>query len=103
MGGIVLLPEIHFSLLTSPAHIAVLRPVSTSSTTFYFHPNPSSRGVVLSPAVIPIGLTVTWSKLTKPAVFAGACTGFVLGMTAWMVGCLKIYGERDGRVVFEMS
>ncbi|KAF8589125.1 putative urea transporter [Ramaria rubella] len=51
------------------------------------------RGVVLSPAVIPIALTVTWSKLSKVAVFAGTLTGFVLGMAAWMVGCLKIYGK----------
>lgn len=50
------------------------------------------RGVVLSPAVIPIGLTVTWSKLSKVAVFAGTLTGFVAGMLAWMIGCWKIYG-----------
>ncbi|KAF9007001.1 hypothetical protein BDQ17DRAFT_1461621 [Cyathus striatus] len=53
----------------------------------------NNRGVVLSPAVIPIGLTVTWRKLTAPAVFSGAIIGAVLGMVAWMVGCLKIYGE----------
>ncbi|KAF8519445.1 hypothetical protein JB92DRAFT_3082281 [Gautieria morchelliformis] len=52
-----------------------------------------SIGVVLSPAVIPIGLTVTWSKLNKVAVFAGTLTGFATGMAAWMVGCLKIYGQ----------
>ncbi|KDQ52421.1 hypothetical protein JAAARDRAFT_138754 [Jaapia argillacea MUCL 33604] len=51
------------------------------------------RGVVLSPAVIPIGLTVTWSKLTKAGVFCGALIGACLGMIAWMVGCWKIYGE----------
>lgn len=51
------------------------------------------RGVVLSPAVIPIGLTVTWSKLNKVSVFAGTLTGFVTGMLAWMIGCWKIYGK----------
>ncbi|OCH90106.1 hypothetical protein OBBRIDRAFT_812877 [Obba rivulosa] len=49
-------------------------------------------GVVLSPAVIPIALTVTWSKLTRAAVFAGCIIGAVLGMLAWMIGCWKIYG-----------
>ncbi|KAJ7583799.1 Na+/solute symporter [Mycena floridula] len=51
------------------------------------------QGVILSPAVIPIALTVSWSKLSKPAVIAGPLCGAALGMTAWMVGCLKIYGS----------
>ncbi|TCD69441.1 hypothetical protein EIP91_007567 [Steccherinum ochraceum] len=51
------------------------------------------QGVVLSPAVVPIGLTVTWSKLTRAGVFSGCIVGAVLGMIAWMIGCLKIYGE----------
>ncbi|KAI0820483.1 Na+/solute symporter [Trametes gibbosa] len=51
------------------------------------------QGVVLSPAVIPIALTVTWSRLTRAGVFAGCLGGAVLGMIAWMIGCLKIYGE----------
>lgn len=51
------------------------------------------RGTVLCPAVIPIGLTVTWKKLTNAAVFCGCLGGAILGMIAWMVGCLKIYGK----------
>ncbi|RPD58562.1 Na+/solute symporter [Lentinus tigrinus ALCF2SS1-7] len=51
------------------------------------------QGVVLSPAVIPIALTVTWSKLTRAGVFCGCIIGAVLGMLAWMIGCWKIYGE----------
>ncbi|KAK7677837.1 hypothetical protein QCA50_019149 [Cerrena zonata] len=50
------------------------------------------QGVVLSPAVVPIGLTVTWSKLTRAGVFSGCIIGAVLGMLAWMIGCWKIYG-----------
>ncbi|KAF5311547.1 hypothetical protein D9758_017936 [Tetrapyrgos nigripes] len=50
------------------------------------------QGVILSPAVIPIGLTVTWSKLNKEAVLAGPIIGAILGMIAWMIGCWKIYG-----------
>ncbi|KAF8438537.1 Na+/solute symporter [Boletus edulis BED1] len=51
------------------------------------------RGVVLSPAVIPITLTISWSKLTRAGIFCGAIGGGILGMLAWMVGCLKIYGQ----------
>ncbi|PPQ64121.1 hypothetical protein CVT24_008732 [Panaeolus cyanescens] len=50
-------------------------------------------GVVLSPAVIPIALTVTWSKLTTAGVILGPVLGAVLGMLAWMIGCWKIYGS----------
>ncbi|KJA22107.1 hypothetical protein HYPSUDRAFT_139584 [Hypholoma sublateritium FD-334 SS-4] len=51
----------------------------------------SQSGVVLSPAVIPIGLTVTWRKLTGAGIIAGALIGATLGMLAWMIGCWKIY------------
>ncbi|TFY79648.1 hypothetical protein EWM64_g4363 [Hericium alpestre] len=50
------------------------------------------QGVALSPAVVPIGLTVTWSKLTRAGVFAGTIGGLILGMCSWMIGCWKIYG-----------
>jgi Na+/proline symporter len=50
------------------------------------------RGVVLSPAVIPIALTVSWSKLTEAGVLCGAIGGACLGMLAWMIGCWKITG-----------
>ncbi|RDB22246.1 Urea active transporter [Hypsizygus marmoreus] len=50
------------------------------------------QGVVLSPAVIPIALTVTWKKLTSAGVIAGALIGASLSMLAWMIGCWKIYG-----------
>ncbi|KAG1821419.1 Na+/solute symporter [Suillus variegatus] len=51
------------------------------------------QGCILSPAVIPIGLTVSWSKLTKAGVFCGAIGGACFGMLAWMIGCWKIYGQ----------
>lgn len=50
------------------------------------------QGVILSPAVIPITLTVTWRKLTSIAICLGAILGAVLGLTAWIIGCWKIYG-----------
>lgn len=62
------------------------------------------RGVVLSPAVIPIALTVTWSKLTRAGVFSGCIIGAVLGMLAWMIGCWKIYGASQCvRVALRLS
>lgn len=39
----------------------------------------ANRGVVLSPAVIPIALTVTWRKLTGAGIIAGALIGATLG------------------------
>ncbi|KAJ3482737.1 hypothetical protein NLI96_g6775 [Meripilus lineatus] len=50
------------------------------------------QGVVLSPSVIPIGLTVTWSKLSRAGVFSGCIIGAITGMLAWMIGCWKIFG-----------
>ncbi|KAI0742384.1 Na+/solute symporter [Daedaleopsis nitida] len=50
-------------------------------------------GVLLSPAVIPIILTVTWSRLTRTGLIIGCTSGAVLDMLAWMIGCWKIYGE----------
>ncbi|KAI0087698.1 Sodium:solute symporter family-domain-containing protein [Irpex rosettiformis] len=50
-------------------------------------------GNLLAPAVVPVGLTVTWSKLSRMGVFCGCLAGEVAGMTAWFVGCVKIYGS----------
>ncbi|KAI0790124.1 Na+/solute symporter [Irpex lacteus] len=51
------------------------------------------QGNILAPAVVPIGLTVTWSKLSRRGVFCGCLAGEIAGMTAWFVGCVKIYGS----------
>ncbi|KAI0691071.1 Na+/solute symporter [Cytidiella melzeri] len=51
------------------------------------------QGNLLAPAVVPIGLTVMWSKLSRAGVFCGCLAGEVAGMTAWFVGCVKIYGS----------
>ncbi|KAJ3715700.1 Na+/solute symporter [Lentinula raphanica] len=51
------------------------------------------QGVVLSPAVIPVALTISWSKLTKLAVIPGPILGAIFGMAAWMIGCWKILGS----------
>ncbi|KAJ3727303.1 urea transporter [Lentinula guzmanii] len=53
----------------------------------------SELRVVLSPAVIPVALTVSWGKLSKPAVILGPVLGAICGMAAWMIGCWKILGS----------
>ncbi|KAJ7708741.1 Na+/solute symporter [Mycena rosella] len=50
------------------------------------------QGVALTPAVVPIGLTVCWKRLSATAAFCGTLFGTVCGMLGWMVGCWKIYG-----------
>jgi len=51
------------------------------------------QGIFLSPAVIPIALTVTWRKLTKAAVLWGSLVGTIFAMLGWFIGCWKIYGS----------
>ncbi|GAA5881159.1 hypothetical protein JCM1840_001624 [Sporobolomyces johnsonii] len=51
------------------------------------------QGVILTPAVVPIGLTVTWSKQSKHAAFWGTVIGSAAALAGWMVGCYKVYGE----------
>ncbi|EIN11217.1 hypothetical protein PUNSTDRAFT_141660 [Punctularia strigosozonata HHB-11173 SS5] len=51
------------------------------------------QGAVLSPAVIPVALTVGWSRLTATGVLWGSIVGAILAVLAWMIGCLKIYGS----------
>ncbi|KAJ7623589.1 solute symporter family transporter [Roridomyces roridus] len=50
------------------------------------------QGVALTPAVVPIGLTVCWNRLSATAAFYGTLFGTVCGMLGWMIGCWKIYG-----------
>lgn len=38
---------------------------------------------LVTPAVVPIGLTVCWSRLSKHAAFWGTLIGTVAGMTGW--------------------
>ncbi|KAF7317809.1 Na+/solute symporter [Mycena kentingensis (nom. inval.)] len=43
------------------------------------------QGVALTPAVVPIGLTVCWKRLSAVAAFGGTIIGTVCGMIGWMV------------------
>ncbi|GAA6040980.1 hypothetical protein JCM8097_000521 [Rhodosporidiobolus ruineniae] len=51
------------------------------------------QGVLLTPAVVPIGLTVVWKKQSAHAAFWGTLFGTACGLLGWMLGCKKIYGE----------
>ena len=66
--------------------LVILRPVSAKKVKSWWRIGNRTlcwcsftRGVVLSPAVIPIGLTVTWRKLTGAGIIAGALIGATLG------------------------
>lgn len=48
--------------------------------------------MALTPAVVPIGLTVCWNRMSHVSAFYGTLFGTVCGMTGWFVGCHMIYG-----------
>ncbi|KND04472.1 solute:sodium symporter (SSS) family transporter [Spizellomyces punctatus DAOM BR117] len=50
-------------------------------------------GVLLSPAVFPIAFTLTWRKQTATGAIAGAVTGFVCGVSLWLIVTKAYYGE----------
>ncbi|WWD21775.1 hypothetical protein CI109_106262 [Kwoniella shandongensis] len=50
------------------------------------------QGVCLTPAVVPIGLTVVWGRMSKVSAFWGTLFGTVCGMLGWFLGCWKVYG-----------
>ncbi|KAJ7089759.1 solute symporter family transporter [Mycena belliarum] len=50
------------------------------------------QGVALTPAVVPIGLTVCWKRLSATAAFWGTLFGTVCGLFGWIIGCWKVYG-----------
>lgn len=54
---------------------------------FYF------QGVICSPAVVPIGLTVCWRRQSRVAALYGTLFGGVMGMLGWMIGCYKMYAQ----------
>ncbi len=43
--------------------------------------------------MVPICLTVCWSKLNKVAALSGTIVGSLCSLTAWLVSAYKIYGE----------
>lgn len=50
-------------------------------------------GVLISSAVIPITLTLLWSKQNKLAATIAPIFGFVVAMITWLMTTLGLYGE----------
>ncbi|BGP52573.1 hypothetical protein JCM8202v2_000128 [Rhodotorula sphaerocarpa] len=51
------------------------------------------QGVLLTPAVIPVGLTVISRRQSKHAAFWGTLFGTACSLIGWLYGCKRIYGE----------
>ncbi|GAA6005994.1 hypothetical protein JCM10207_007300 [Rhodosporidiobolus poonsookiae] len=51
------------------------------------------QGVVTTPAVVPIALTVLWKRQSAAAAFWGTIVGIVCGLLGWFLGCRYIFGE----------
>lgn len=47
----------------------------------------------MTPAVIPVALTVMSKRQSKHAAFFGTLFGTTCGLIGWMLGCKKVYGE----------
>ncbi|KAI8980332.1 Sodium:solute symporter family-domain-containing protein [Pilobolus umbonatus] len=58
-------------------------------------------GVLISSAVVPLTLTLLWSKQSKAAAIASPIFGFVAAVTTWLTVTYKMYGtitvETSGR------
>lgn len=50
-------------------------------------------GIIIAPAVIPIALTLCWSKQNATAVIVAPAIGFICGLTTWLVVAKSLYGE----------
>jgi hypothetical protein len=50
-------------------------------------------GIIIASAVIPIALTLCWSKQNATAVVVAPAVGFVCGLTTWLVVAKSLYGE----------
>ncbi len=42
-------------------------------------------GVVIGSAVFPVAFAISWSKCSGTAAISGAITGFVLGLSSWLI------------------
>lgn len=65
-------------------------------------------GVLIGSAVIPVALAVTWTRLTGNGMIAGAITGTVSALIAWLItastmdGGLGNFFDSTGMVVQEI-
>jgi urea-proton symporter len=52
-------------------------------------------GVLLGSAVVPIALSITWTKASRAGCVGGAVAGLFAGIIAWMVTTAKL---NDGEI-----
>lgn len=50
-------------------------------------------GVIVSPAVLPVSLTLIWKKQNKIAATLSPVLGLASALVAWLVTAKKQYGE----------
>ncbi|GJN92032.1 hypothetical protein Rhopal_005060-T1 [Rhodotorula paludigena] len=53
------------------------------------------QGVLLTPAVIPVAMTVVSKRQSERAAFYGCLIGTASGLFGWLYGCYRIYGVVD--------
>lgn len=52
-------------------------------------------GIIVAPAVIPIALTLTWSKQSATGAIAGSVLAFFFGLTTWLSTAKGLFGTVD--------
>jgi len=52
-------------------------------------------GIIVAPAVIPIALTLTWSKQNATGAILGAVLAFFFGLTTWLSTAKGLFGVVD--------
>lgn len=50
------------------------------------------RPILSCPGIIPLGLTLAWSKQTRLAAIASPILGFVTGLSVWLATAKSMYG-----------
>ncbi|XP_070546656.1 uncharacterized protein [Ptychodera flava] len=58
-------------------------------------------GVLIGSAVVPIALSIFWSRLTGPAMVSGAVSGTVLGIISWIAVASTYEGGLRGDMFLE--
>lgn len=66
--------------------------LSISSLFLFSSPLADFCGTIIGAPVVPVMLTVLWSKLNKSAVLIGSMGGTALAILAWIITCRYFYG-----------
>ena len=77
-----------FNFVVAPARTPLLTLSSSLPTQLFY-----VQGVLLTPAVVPIAMTVISKRQSRHAAFWGTLFGTACGLFGWLYGCKRIYGE----------